>query len=126
MSWSAMRQQRPAGEQRAHRGRGTGRRGRRVRRATLLCALLLGALSLAALGRLATPAASAAAGAISGLHVQGNTLVNGAGQPLRLLGADRSGTEYACAEGWGIFDGPSDAASVQALAAGTSMRCACP
>jgi hypothetical protein len=33
-----------------------------------------------------------------------------------LHGVDRSGAEYACIEGWGIFDGPSDLASVQAIA----------
>ena len=53
---------------------------------------------------------------ITGLHVVGNQLVNGAGQPVRLLGVNRSGTEYACIQGWGIFDGPSDAASIQAIA----------
>ena len=36
---------------------------------------------------------------------------------MLLHGADRSGTEYACIEGWGIFDGPSSAASVAAIAA---------
>lgn len=36
---------------------------------------------------------------ISGLHVQGNQLVNGSGQAIRLLGVDRSGTEYACIQG---------------------------
>lgn len=50
------------------------------------------------------------------VSVQGNQLVDGAGHPLRLLGVNRSGTEYACAQGWGIFDGPSDAASVAAIA----------
>ena len=54
--------------------------------------------------------------AISGLHVQGNKLVNEAGQAVVLHGVDRSGTEYACIQGWGLFDGPSDAASVQAIA----------
>src|SRR2546422_3166294 len=34
----------------------------------------------------------------------------------RLRGVNRSGTEYACAQGWGMFDGPSDSASVQAIA----------
>src|SRR5436305_5983091 len=53
--------------------------------------------------------------AMTGLHVQGNQIVNGNGQPIRLLGVDRSGTEYACIQGWGIFDGPSDAASIQAI-----------
>ncbi len=55
--------------------------------------------------------------AIAGLHVSGNQLLNGANQPVVLRGVDRSGTEYACVQGWGIFDGPSDATSVQAIAA---------
>ncbi len=55
--------------------------------------------------------------AITGLHVAGNVLVNGSGQPVRLLGVDRSGTEYQCIHNNGIFDGPSDDASVQAIAA---------
>ena len=50
-----------------------------------------------------------------GLHVSGGSLVDGAGHTVRLLGVNRSGTEYACIQGWGIFDGPSDAASVQAI-----------
>jgi hypothetical protein len=61
-------------------------------------------------------AAQAASPAITGLHVQGNQILNGNGQPLRLLGVDRSGTQDACIQGWGIFDGPNDAASVQAIA----------
>lgn len=51
------------------------------------------------------------------VEVQGNHLVNQAGQPVELVGVDRSGTEYACVQGWGIFDGPSDQASVNAMAA---------
>ena len=51
------------------------------------------------------------------VRVAGNRLVNTAGRPVRLIGVDRSGTEYACAQGWGIFDGPSSAASVAAMAA---------
>jgi hypothetical protein len=50
------------------------------------------------------------------VFVQGAHLINAAGQTVRLLGVDRSGTEYACEQGWGIFDGPSDAASVAAMA----------
>jgi len=80
------------------------------------------ALSLfALLGSLAWPplARSAASGpaAIGGLHVSGNQLLNGAGQPIVLHGVDRSGSEYACIQGSGFFDGPSDAASVRAIAA---------
>src|SRR6266567_9084309 len=51
------------------------------------------------------------------VHVQGNRLVDLAGRPVRLRGVNRSGAEYACAQGWGIFDGPSDSASVSAIAA---------
>jgi cell division septation protein DedD len=43
-------------------------------------------------------------------------LVDGSGQPIRLLGVNKAGTEYACVQGWGFFDGPSDAASVRAIA----------
>ncbi len=50
------------------------------------------------------------------VRVSGNHLVDGSGNVLELHGVDRSGTEYACIQGWGIFDGPSDAASVAAIA----------
>jgi endoglucanase len=48
--------------------------------------------------------------------VRGNQLVDQAGEPVRLLGVNRSGTEYACQQDTGIFDGPSDAASIEAIA----------
>ncbi len=48
--------------------------------------------------------------------VRGNQLVDQAGKPLRLLGVNFSGAEYACAEGWGIFDGPTDATAIAAIA----------
>ncbi len=51
------------------------------------------------------------------LHVRGNQLVNAGGKPVLLHGVNRSGTEYACIQGYGIFDGPSNAASVRAMAA---------
>jgi endoglucanase len=81
-------------------------------------------LALGVLGALAasTPTSAAPAPAAQRapkpvvVAVSGNQLVNAAGQSIRLLGVDRSGTEYACEEGWGIFDGPSDAKSVVAMA----------
>jgi endoglucanase len=53
----------------------------------------------------------------TGLHVVGQQLLDGANRPVTLRGVNRSGTEYACIQGWGFFDGPSDLASVQAIAA---------
>ena len=38
------------------------------------------------------------------------------GAPVILHGVNRSGTEYQCVKGAGIFDGPSDEASIQAIA----------
>ena len=37
----------------------------------------------------------------------GNKLFDGKGQQVKLHGVNRSGTEYACIQGWGIFDGPN-------------------
>lgn len=51
-----------------------------------------------------------------GLHVAGNRLVDSLGDTVQLRGFDHSGAEYACAQGWGIFDGPSDSAAVAAMA----------
>ncbi len=52
----------------------------------------------------------------STLAVSGNHLVDN-GQTVVLRGVNRDGSEYACYQGWGIFDGPSDDASVAAIAA---------
>ncbi len=64
-----------------------------------------------------TPTVIAAAPAVTDLHVVGNQIKNGTGETVRLRGVNRSGMEYACVQGWGIFDGPHDAASVAAIAA---------
>jgi hypothetical protein len=50
------------------------------------------------------------------LRVVGSQLVNGLGTPVQLRGVNRDGTEYACAQGWGVSDGPLDEPSVQAIA----------
>ncbi|MBS1679685.1 MAG: cellulase family glycosylhydrolase [Actinobacteria bacterium] len=42
-------------------------------------------------------------------------MVDRAGHPVRLLGVNRSGTEYACQQAWGFFDGPSDMASIRVM-----------
>jgi Cellulase (glycosyl hydrolase family 5)/FG-GAP-like repeat len=51
------------------------------------------------------------------VHVQGNQLVDGNGNPLRLLGVNRSGAEYDCVYGYGIFDGPVDSTAITAIKA---------
>ena len=58
------------------------------------------------------------------LHVSGNELVNASGAQVVLHGVNRSGTEYECVgggasgvQGRGIFDGPSDRASITAMKA---------
>ena len=47
--------------------------------------------------------------------VQGNRLVDGDGTGIRLIGVNRSGAEYACAQGWGFFDGPVDATTLELI-----------
>jgi hypothetical protein len=49
------------------------------------------------------------------LKVVGNNLVNEKGTVVRLYGANRAGGEYACAQGWGIFEGETSLTSAQAI-----------
>jgi hypothetical protein len=104
-----------AGEDVADRGGhvGSGRRwaGRSLVAGVLLIPLLFGLLGVGT----STPEAQASP-APTGLHAVGNRIVDGAGQTVRLRGVNYSGTEYACIQGWGIFDGPNNLASVQAIA----------
>jgi len=60
-------------------------------------------------------AASTGGGAAPQLHVSGNKLVDQNGNQVVLHGVDRSGTEYECVQGNGIFDGPNDQASITAI-----------
>jgi hypothetical protein len=84
-------------------------------RGRLFLVVLLAGLSLAV-------ASPASAGDQSAVRVSGHRLVGVDGHTLRLIGVDRSGTEYACAGpdgaggfGYSIFQGPADARSVRAL-----------
>jgi endoglucanase len=61
-----------------------------------------------------TPTASAPAPELS-VGAFGSRLVDATGATVQLRGVNRSGTQYACSEGWGIFDGPSDQASIDAI-----------
>jgi hypothetical protein len=67
-------------------------------------------------------APTAAARTAPSVRVSGHRLVGVDGGPLRLIGVNRSGTEYSCSGadgaggfGYGIFQGPVDAGSVKAL-----------
>ncbi len=62
-----------------------------------------------------SPPPSPTTGGALAIKVVGNHLVNQNGAVVQLRGANRSGTQYACAEGWGFFDGPSDDASIQSM-----------
>lgn len=50
------------------------------------------------------------------LRVSGNKLVDADGTTRRLLGVNRSGGEFMCVQGYGIWDGPVDDAAVKAIA----------
>ena len=52
-----------------------------------------------------------------GLHVVDNHLVDRDGEPVRLLGVNRSGAEYACVGGHGFFAGPTGRRAVAAMTA---------
>ncbi len=49
------------------------------------------------------------------LHVSGNKLLNASGQQVILRGVNRSGAEYSCVNGTGIFDGEMDQAAINAI-----------
>ncbi|WP_208607344.1 cellulose binding domain-containing protein [Streptomyces curacoi] len=55
-------------------------------------------------------------GTVPALRASGNKLVDADGTTRRLLGVNRSGGEFACVQGNGIWDGPVDDASVEAIA----------
>jgi endoglucanase len=70
---------------------------------------------------LALITASAGCGASGlSLRVVGNRLLDGRSQPIRLLGVNRSGPEYACiapaSQHLGLFDGPTDKQAIAVMA----------
>jgi hypothetical protein len=87
------------------------RRGRRER--VLRRAIVAATVAVALLA--ATAAGSAAAAPLS-IRVEGNHFVNGEGQAIRLLGVDRTSSEYACADDYAFDDGHYDDADAAAIA----------
>jgi endoglucanase len=96
-----------------------GRRERRTRRGPSIAAgataAILVALLVAVLGTAFALLTDSPADAALQLHVSGNKLVNGAGQAIVLRGVDRSGGEYSCVGGNGIWDGPMGPSAVAAM-----------
>jgi endoglucanase len=94
-------------------------RPRRARHGVLLCLLAAVAYAAPACSSASPPGGADRSGhhqrAAPRLHVSGNRLVNGHGRPVLLHGVNRSGTEFMCVQGHGIFDGPTDQASVSAM-----------
>ncbi|WP_369226678.1 cellulose binding domain-containing protein [Streptomyces sp. R39] len=63
-----------------------------------------------------TPTGPPATGSAPALHVSGTKLVDAGGAAHRLLGVNRSGGEFMCVQGYGIWDGPVDDAAIKAIA----------
>jgi hypothetical protein len=61
---------------------------------------------------------------LNGLHVVGNKIVDGSGQTVVIHGVNKSGTEYACIQGWGIFSpaGSDTLQAIQAMKAWTGLN----
>jgi hypothetical protein len=93
----------------ARHARLAARRARRLHQAAARAAAKLRAL------RKALKAASLT-GVGSCVYVRAGQLVDGNNHPIHPVGATRSGSEYACVQGWGMFDGPTDGASIAAMA----------
>ena len=93
------------------------RRQARVAKIAALAAGAVAGISLYAWLPSSHPPAGGTAGAGTApqVRVAGNELVSASGQRVVLRGVDRSGTEYECVQGHGIFDGPSGKASVTAM-----------
>jgi endoglucanase len=91
-----------------------------VRSRRPLAAILAASATAAVLVATGGPSTTIAAGQTAtrpSVQVVGDRLVDAAGRPIRLLGVNRAGTQDACIQGWGFFDGPSDDASIAAMAA---------
>jgi len=58
---------------------------------------------------------SSTGGAAPVLHVAANHLVTASGATYRLLGVNRSSGEFACIQGNGMWDGPTDQAVIDAM-----------
>lgn len=79
-------------------------------------ASLLAVAAVLAVGAASAGSRAASESTAQGLHVKGNRLLDQNGHVVRFHGVNRAGTEYACIQNAGIFDGPHGAASVKTIA----------
>ena len=86
-----------------------------ARRGRLLAALVTAGILGLGIGVAAALSSSSQTSAALQLHVSGNELVNADGQQVVLHGVDRSGGEYSCVGGTGIWDGPMGRAAVAVM-----------
>jgi endoglucanase len=80
----------------------------------VLCAGMLGGCGVPGMAA-STSGQAGNASSAPRLHVSGNKLVTAPGKQVVLHGVNRSGGEFACVQGFGIFDGPMGQASVSAM-----------
>jgi len=81
-----------------------------------LIAVCIALVAVVSVGNIATSRPVSAAG-LTAISVVGNHFVDGNGATIRLLGVNRSGSEYMCTGGGdNVFDGPSDDTSIAAMA----------
>jgi len=52
---------------------------------------------------------------LDSVSVLGNHLIDQNGKTIRLLGVNKSGSEYACMQGWGMFDGEFNLQTIAAM-----------
>jgi hypothetical protein len=80
-------------------------------------AILIALLVFVSIGSAGIIRPTNATAATLSISVVGNHFVDGNGATIRLLGLNRSGTEYMCTGGGSlVFDGPSDDASIAVMA----------
>jgi endoglucanase len=88
----------------------------KMRTAALLPFVAAGRLLAAVVVLLSLAGSGFAANGLA-IRVQGNHLVDADGHVVRLLGVNRASFEYACAQGWGLSEGPTDQAAIAAMTA---------
>jgi endoglucanase len=89
-----------------------GRSPRRRPAAIVAAAVVVAGLAAVGAGMAAAGSTSSQTATDSGIEVAGGRIRNLEGRPLQLIGVGRSGTEYECTGGHGVFAGPVDAAAL--------------